>query len=417
MKPSLIEKKEATTKMTNCCFNSRIWTIFVFSLVYNSAAVTAVSADETEYKYDNFAIAGYLPDYRINYFMDKQLGTNRKKDKVTGDDNKSPSSSSMTDLILFSLQPHSKGFFGCCLQDDHYDLVEKFVANSNNNYTSSSSIRRVWVTVGGGGRSGAFPEICAKKELRNRLIRSILNLSVKYPFIKGIDLDFFNPTTIQERDNYILFLNEAIPQLHKEGIKVSLTLHPHQGRLIPPTVYQLLDRIHLMAYDMIGSSDGSSSSSVSNYHASLDKVRQTIEELLQRNIGLKKTPQKILLGIPAYCRHNRDPSQVKTFGEIYDEIRIDNNNNPNEEKTKFLLGDIYSSMYSWKGYEWDSPSRIQAKIDLAKENNLGGIFFWEIGQDKFTDEHPNGVLFDTAATAVSSSHAEKAYDDKIMSEL
>jgi GH18 family chitinase len=397
-----------------CCFNSRIWFIFVFSLVYNSVTLTAASVDEIEYKYDNyFAIAGYLPDYRINSYMDEQLGRiDQKKDRSIGDA-KSPSSS-MTDLILFSLQPHSKGFFGCCLQNDHYDLVAKFVSNNNN--TSSSSIRRVWVTVGGGGRSEAFAEICAKEELRSKLIRSILNLSVKYPFIKGIDLDFFNPTTIQQRENYILFLIEAIPQFQKEGIKVSITLHPHQCRLIPPTVYQLLDRIHLMSYDMIGSSsDGSSS--VSNYHASLDKVRQTIKKLLQPGIGLEKTPQKVLLGIPVYSRHHRNPSQVKTFGEIYDEIRIDNNNNPNEEKTRFLLGDIYSSMHSWKGYEWDSPSRIQAKIDLAKENDLGGIFFWEIGQDKFTDEHPNGILFDTAATAVSSSYIEKSNDDKIMSEL
>ena len=73
-------------------------------------------------------------------------------------------------------------------------------------------------------------------------------------------------------------------------------------------------------------------------------------------------------------------------------------------------------MHSWKGYEWESPERIQAKTILAKEKGLGGIFFWELGQDKFTDEHPKGVLFDTASTAElsSSSYIEKAEDEPMI---
>ena len=69
----------------------------------------------------------------------------------------------------------------------------------------------------------------------------------------------------------------------------------------------------------------------------------------------------------------------------------------------FLLGDMDSSMHSWKGYEWESPIKIRAKVDLAKGKDLGGIFFWEIGQDKFTGRHPSGVLFDTALAAVATT--------------
>jgi GH18 family chitinase len=190
-----------------------------------------------------------------------------------------------------------------------------------------------------------------------------------------------------------LFLIEAISQWHHQGLKVSLTLHPRQGRMIPPNVYKLLDRIHFMTYDMIAPDR--------KYHASLPKVRQAVEELLQPGGGVETMPHKVLLGIPAYARHLANPSQVKTFGEIYDEIHNEftPNDNPTEETKQFLLGDMKSTLNSWNGYEWESSSRIRAKIDLAKELNLGGVFFWELGQDKLTEGHPSGVLLETAIAA------------------
>lgn len=202
---------------------------------------------------------------------------------------------------------------------------------------------------------------------------------------------------MEELNNYVLFLNEAIVQWHHLGLKVSLTLHPRQGRYIPENVYQLLDRIHFMSYDMLGGGS-------SKYHASLSKVRQAVEELLQPGGGLERMPHKVLLGIPAYARHLQNPGQVKTFGEIYDGIQQEFESSGSasaaREVTKqFLRGDRDSTLDSWQGYEWESPTKIRAKIDLAKELNLGGVFFWELGQDKTTDEHPMGILLESATTA------------------
>lgn len=193
---------------------------------------------------------------------------------------------------------------------------------------------------------------------------------------------------MEELENYVLFLNEAITQWHHQGLKVSMTLHPGQGRYVPQNIYELLDRIHFMTYDMIHGGGGSS-----NYHASFSKVRGAIEELLQQNVP----SHKVLLGIPAYSRHLSNPGQVKAFGEIYDGIQQDANRS--EDTRKFLLGDADSSLHSWNGYEWESPKRIRAKIDLAKDLNLGGVFFWELGQDKTTKEHPRGILLEAASVA------------------
>eukprot|EP00536_Pseudo-nitzschia_multiseries_P004920 jgi/Psemu1/11270/gm1.11270_g len=347
----------------------------------------AKAVDDDDDDDDDFAIAGYLPDYRLRAYLDQHF-TAKNAAKTQREANQQPQQSPhvATDLILFSLQPHARGFLGCCLEPDHYELVEEFVNSTIRVPFSTSPSTRVWVTVGGGGRRAAFPEICANGMLRQRLIGSITNLSSKYSFIGGIDLDFFQPRTMQERDNYLLFLSEAIPQWHQEGLKVSITLHPNQGRMVPRSIYQQLDRIHFMTYDMVG---GYSDGDYRNFHAYISKVRQALQELFQHGIGLENTPEKVLLGIPAYARHLGEPSQVKTYGEIYDEIRSQDAN-----------ADI--GVHAWEGYEWDSPSRIRDKINLARKMKLGGIFFWELGQDKITTDNPSGTLLEAAAAAASA---------------
>lgn len=354
------------------------------SLIISGFGQVATAVD------DNFAIAGYLPDYRLRAYLDHQR--NAQEQRISNGSNLP-----VTDLMLFSLQPHSRGFFGCCLQEDHYELVREFVNSTIDAPFSPSPSTRVWVTIGGGGRTQAFPEICANSKLRQRLIGSVMNLSTKHSFIDGIDLDFFQPRTIQERDNYLLFLTEAIPRWHQEGLKVSMTLRPHQGKMIPASVYRMLDRIHFMTYDMIG--DTTHSDSSDNYHASLKKVRRAVEELLQTGGNLKNTPEKVLLGIPAYARHLRNPSEVKTFGEIYDNIQSDRSDSNAKGTEKMLDDDEIIKMHSWEAYEWESSTRIQEKVNLAREMGIGGIFFWEVGQDKFTPDHLRGVLLETAFEA------------------
>lgn len=414
-------------------------------LSYKIVCVTANNSEDID-----FAIAGYLPDYRIRSYIYPQVSD----EKIT-----STTKPPLTDLMIFSLQPHPRGFFSCCLEEDHYELVEKFVNSFAPSPFPSSPSMRIWVTLGGGGRTSAFPEICADSKLRQRLIGSVINLryvknsnihliaavnvatrrmlleinlaeipktdqnlalfsssllydmvtfrdcnSSRYSFIGGIDLDFFQPRTMEELENYSSFIFDASDQWHRHGLKVSLTLHPGQGRYIDPQMYNLLDRIHFMTYDMIRGGGN-------NYHADLSKVRGAVEELLQHGVD----SHKVLLGIPAYARHLSSPSQVMTLGEIYDGIQQESELHPNEEIAKFLLGDVDSSLHSWEGYEWESPTRVCEKIELAKELKLGGVFFWELGQDKTTEEHPRGILLEGAIAA--NEHVEEALTNQATAEL
>jgi hypothetical protein len=52
--------------------------------------------------------------------------------------------------------------------------------------------------------------------------------------------------------------------MHKAGLIVTVAVHP--GQILPKEVYGLIDRIHLMTYDMIFSQGGKGT----DHHATFD---------------------------------------------------------------------------------------------------------------------------------------------------
>ncbi len=168
--------------------------LFLFLVAAPAHASKSEPSGSKEDYQNSFAVAAYLPDYRIHDYLSKYVTTTSNAERNDGIQistgnipyNGTIATSVLTDLILFSLQPHSRGFLGgCCLQEDHYDLVRKFrrsIASSihrvdhDGNNGSNPNELRVWVTLGGGGRTEAFPEICADEKRRKRLIDAVMKL-------------------------------------------------------------------------------------------------------------------------------------------------------------------------------------------------------------------------------------------------
>lgn len=171
----------------------------------------------------------------------------------------------------------------------------------------------------------------------------------------------------------MIFLQEAIQQWHDAGLLVSMSTMFHPGMtFVMSQVYQQLDRFHVMTYDMISRNTTDNNDL---YHASLTKTKTMLEALLQLGEGsMELNPKKILLGIPFYARHLQSQGNVMTFGEIYDAV-VDENGNDQQSID-------WSTLHSWNGFEWESGRRIRDKVELAKNKGLGGIFFWEVGQEK-----------------------------------
>lgn len=145
-----------------CC-----WAVVVVLFVGGRALFSPVSSPSTSPKsdspvdgkvklyasqVDDIQIAGYLPDYRV-------LGMNLNETLPM-----------LNDLILFSVEIHSRGMVGgCCLQQQHYELVKAAKAAYNPKL-------KLWITVGGAGRTKHWQQICQDASKRQRFLQSMIRL-------------------------------------------------------------------------------------------------------------------------------------------------------------------------------------------------------------------------------------------------
>ena len=200
--------------------------------------------------------------------------------------------------------------------------------------------------------------------------------------LDGIDFDHEGIQSLDEWKAYQLFLVFAAIQFNKHKLILSVAVHP--GQFLSPQVCQAVDRVHVMAYDMIGQDQKP------GHHAEITTVKSTMQSFIDKGCQ----PSKLMLGIPAYARHGQNPGLVKTYSEIMDTYLL--------KAPKHTSNREVYSMSTMDGYYFDSPDIVRSKVIYAKEVGLAGIFYWELGQDKHSG-HDGGILLQAASSASTSS--------------
>lgn len=152
--------------------------------------------------------------------------------------------------------------------------------------------------------------------------------------------------------NYDKLVTAATNIFPSQGISVSIALHPGQHTSVP-TAIQKVDRINLMTYEM----------PTASYHADYTKMRNAVEDLIQAGVP----SAKIFIGVPSYGKH-KTTGEAKAYHELADELSDD----PAKRHKIYAYGDFIV----------ESPAAVQAKVRYAQKHGLGGVFFWELGQDK-----------------------------------
>lgn len=202
---------------------------------------------------------------------------------------------------------------------------------------------------------------------------------------------------MQQWNAYLHLLTQASSYLHSHDLLLTVALHP--GQYLPPEVCQSVDRVHLMTYDMTSQEE-----QTINHHASLRSVEDAISSFIQHGCP----PSKLIMGIPAYARHSQNMGLVKTYSEIIDEFIAE------QDSTTMIDESTIDSMQNiWKGYPFDSPKDVDAKVEYAMQNGLGGVFFWELGQDKqLSGIAHGGILLEKAAMVVAGRHSTHGGDHR-----
>ena len=264
---------------------------------------------------------------------------------------------------------------------------------------------KVLVSLGGWGGCKTCSDAFSTEEGRVEFAISTANIIESFK-ADGIDLDWEYPGISgfpghdykpEDRENF----TDLVVQLRKymkEGDILSFAAGAStrffENSVEWDKVMPLVDNVNLMTYDFYGSG-----SSKTGHHTALSSNEfqdRSAESSIEALINLGVNPKQIFIGGAFY---------IKTFKNVEN---INNGLNQNAEWNRSYSQINFEDVRSNFNFYWDSLAKapyaydsinkifatfddhksIKLKSQYALENNLGGIMFWQLMNDK----KQNGLL-------------------------
>ncbi|PWA67289.1 glycosyl hydrolase family protein with chitinase insertion domain-containing protein [Artemisia annua] len=284
--------------------------------------------------------------------------------------------------------------------------VEKLLEFAKSSKRWNPPAKTLLAIGGGGGRklSDIFSQMASQKYSRTSFIKSTIKVARDYNF-DGIDLDWESPSSKLDMSNLGMLFNEWRQALENEAKvtrnpRLILTSAVYYASRMPydgePRSYpiqeirQYVDWISPMCYD---------------YHGEWEKFTGLHSALYDPNSNLNTDfgirswikagvpPKQIVMGLPLYgpTWSLKDP-KVNTVGApttgtgpgngilVYSKV-VDFNRKNN---ATIVFDNRRISFYSYAGDSWisyDDVRSIKSKVQYARDQLLGGYFFWALGQD------------------------------------
>ncbi len=209
----------------------------------------------------------------------------------------------------------------------------------------SESEPRIYLSLLGSSKD-FMPVVSDKEEFENLVLR-LTEISRDYK-LDGIDIDWEFPAAPKDYEILsIKILVEALKKQLPEGTVLSLALS--RWRLPDQELFDMVDEIHLMAYDGYGR------------HSTFESAEADTEIILKR---FNQSSDKLVLGLPYYGRIYSPESEDYWTGTMnYAEITRNYSPGYNDDEAG--------------GYFFNGPSTIKSKTEWAINRGLGGVFVWE----------------------------------------
>lgn len=242
----------------------------------------------------------------------------------------------VTDIIYFSASARASG------ELDTGRLSKQTLVALREMRTTYGT--RVHVAIGGWERSQNLAAVATDLALRDQFVENLIAYCLEQQ-LDGVDLDWEFPQDERENQAYVELLAAIHRAFAPHGLRVSVALAAWQD--LGATLYEAVDRIHVMSYDHEGR------------HATFEQAAADIQAFVAR--GAPR--EKLLLGVPFYGRDVDNFSRALTYAEIVSRYQ------PAPEVDE--AGGVY----------FNGPATIQQKTRYTREQHLGGVMIWELGQD------------------------------------
>ncbi|KAF4709584.1 chitinase, partial [Perkinsus olseni] len=292
----------------------------------SSAFIALCSAGE---KVNPFRVFGYLPEYRLSDDIDF--------DGIF--------SSGVTDLIFFSVEV---GYLGIIEQKQRLPsptILEKARA------AADAHGGRLMVSIGGAGRSQGFADMVAHNGDVRRFLGQLDDMFNKYQ-LDGVDFNWEYPQSETEWNNF----KQCCDGYHPDGVQEEMISRYRFSKQC--------DYFLAMTYEHPeGRGVDSARAAVSAWRQrGLDERKLALGTGSQPVTGFAVLAVVISMSnqhqpqIPFYGR-DRQTGEPRTYAEI---AAV---SNPHQQ------------------FVYDSPEEVEARTRYAKDEGLGGVMIWELGQD------------------------------------
>ena len=256
------------------------------------------------------------------------------------------------------------------------------------------------LSLGGAGSGKNFTAMMKNPGAAKRYVSQVTAMVKDYGY-HGIDLDWEHPVTAVDRDNLTLLFKSFRQSLGPDAIiSMAVASGDWTGKWIDAAaMLPLVDFINVMSYDMHGPW-----SAHAGHLAPLNPIRsdkadgrdlhaKAFMDYWEKKKGWPK--EKLNFGIPCYgygytvSRWHTKPGPKSKFadGVAYRDIPAMLKNGwtrlwESGGKVPYLKNKKGTELISY-----EDPESASLKGAWAKENNYGGIFFWEISQDYMNEDH------------------------------
>lgn len=232
------------------------------------------------------------------------------------------------------------------------------------------------VVISFAGNSSIYGNMVASRAGRLKFINSIMEIVNRYS-LDGVDNDWEYPSTKNgSAAGNVQLMREFSNILHAPDCGKLLTMAITPGKYagsyrdaIVDELFDCVDWFNVMTYD--------------DYSTDTPGINHATMELVQTAFNYYVTSRKLpcskfLVGIPCYGRG----SGITQSGTVLSYAAIlEQGGNPDEDSALVeVSGSSYSGRYT---IYYNGRNTVRKKVRFAKENNLGGYFFWEQGEDSY----------------------------------
>jgi len=289
----------------------------------------------------NIEVLGHYPSYAVHHLPIDRIRYDR-----------------LTHIGYFSLLPLADGNLNAS-EVNEVELTE-LVAQAK-----AHGVKTI-VVVGGWERSTHFPAMAADPDARANFVAKLLRYCLDHG-LSGADLDWEPVSTVLERTNYSLLVEEAAREFEPFGLSLSVSVSD-DGNEITPEAIAFVDSLNVMAYD-----------GTPPHHSTWDLAVSALDHW--ENYGAPR--EKLMLGVPFYGK-----SEAGT-GYEYQEIVATYAPGP---ETDFIAGIGFNGI-----------NTIRDKTAYVVNNRYRGIMIWEITQDVADESSLLRAVADTVTSLLPAN--------------